>query len=104
MLEVNESNFSEEVLKSDVPVVVDFWATWCAPCLKLTPVIEELSEAYQGRVKFVKLNIEESPQIASSYMVMSIPTLIVFKNGVPCGKKVGLLKKIELESFINSYL
>jgi thioredoxin 1 len=104
MLEVNTNNFKQEVLESSIPVVVDFWAPWCNPCKKMTPVIEELAQVYKDKVKFVKLNIEQASSIASSYMVMSIPTLIIFKEGKPYQKKTGLISHRDLEKFINNNL
>ncbi|MCM8756501.1 MAG: thioredoxin [Candidatus Omnitrophica bacterium] len=104
MLEVNHDNFEKEVLKSKIPVVVDFWASWCNPCRKLYPILEELSMEYNGKIKFLKLNVEECPDLASTYMVMSIPTLIVFKDGNPCDRKTGLLNKIDLEKFISPHM
>ena len=104
MKEVNSSNFEAEVLQSDVPVVVDFWAPWCVPCKKIQPVVEELSSHYDGKVKFVKVNIEEAPDLASSYMVMSIPTLLLFKGGTPCEKKSGVISRANLDKFIFSHL
>jgi thioredoxin 1 len=81
LLEVNDSTFEEEVVKSDKPVLVDFWAPWCAPCHMLTPTIEELAEEYDDKYKVFKLNVDESPQTAARFGVMSIPTLILFKEG-----------------------
>lgn len=79
-LDLTEDNFEKEVLQSPLPVLVDFWAPWCPPCRLLKPVIEKLADDYQGKVKIAKLNIDESPQIAQNYQVMSIPTLIFFKK------------------------
>ena len=104
MKEVDKNNFEVEVLKSDIPVVVDFWAPWCAPCKKLAPLLKEVIGRCSGKVKFVKINIEQAPNLASSYMVMSIPTLIIFKNGSPCEKKTGLMSKRDLEKFIFSHM
>ena len=81
MVEFTQSNFKAEVEQSNLPVLVDFWATWCAPCLKLMPVIEELAQKYNGKVKFGKVNVENSPQIAQKFGIRSIPTLLIFKNG-----------------------
>ena len=104
MKEVNSDNFKEEVLQSDIPVVVDFWAPWCVPCEKIHPIVEELSSHYSGHVKFVKINIEKAPDLASSYMVMSIPTLMVFKSGTPCEKKSGTISRLDLDKFVFSHL
>lgn len=104
MREVNANNFEAEVIKSNIPVVVDFWASWCAPCLKLTPIVEDFAGQHLDKVKFVKLSIEEAPEVATKYMVMSIPTLMLFKDGVPCEKRSGLLSKSDLEKFVFSFL
>lgn len=82
-------NFEEEVLKSDVPVLVDFWATWCGPCQMQGPVVEQAAEEMAGTVKVGKLNVDEEGSVAQQYGVMSIPTLIVFKNGKEAGRAVG---------------
>lgn len=80
-LEVNDQNFVEEVIKSNQPVLVDFWAPWCAPCRMVAPVIEKLSDKYQGKFKFCKLNIDDNPKTGAKFNVMSIPTLLLFKDG-----------------------
>ena len=104
MLNVSRDKFEEEVIKSEIPVVVDFWAFWCVPCKQIESVLEELSSKLKGKVKFVKVNIEEFPDLASSYMVMSIPTLIVFNNGIPSAKKTGSANKSDIEKFILPYI
>ncbi|MEM3638727.1 MAG: thioredoxin, partial [Candidatus Micrarchaeaceae archaeon] len=80
MIEVNSENFEKEVLKSSLPVVIDFWAEWCGPCRFYSPIIEEVSKEYAGKVKFCSLNTDESPEIAERYGVMSIPTTMLFKS------------------------
>ena len=80
-IEVSDQSFEDEVIKSNLPVLVDFWAPWCGPCRMVAPVIEKLSEKYKGRFKFVKLNVDENPKTAGKFRVMSIPTLLIFKNG-----------------------
>ncbi len=104
MLNVSPYDFEEEVLKSTIPVVVDFWATWCVPCKKIESVLKELSSELKGKIKFVKVNIEEAQNLASSYMIMSIPALIIFKDGTPVAKKAGLVNKSELKKFILPYI
>ena len=104
MSEVDIDNFDTEVLKSEIPAVVDFWAPWCVPCKKVEPALRELSQTFEGKVKFVRVNIEEAQELASSYMVMSIPSLIIFKDGVPYGKKTGFISKMEIEKFILSHI
>ena len=103
MLEVNADNFKEVVLQSQIPVVVDFWAPFCVPCKKMESIILELSVKLRNQIKFVKVNIEKNANLARSYMVMSIPTLIVFKDSVPCEKKIGTLGQTTLEKFIYPY-
>lgn len=102
MLIVNSKNFTEEVLNSPIPVLVDFFATWCGPCRMLTPVLESVSEDYEDKVKFVKLDVDEAADIAKDYSVMSIPTLILFKNGEEAAKTVGAMGAEELEEWIDA--
>ena len=103
-LNVNDATFEQEVLKSDIPVLVDFWAPWCGPCQALGPVIEEISKEYEGKAKVCKINVDEAPNTAASYGVMSIPTIAVFKSGEVVNKIVGAQPKSELEAMINQYL
>lgn len=102
--EVNVRNFEEEVLKSDLPVLVDFWAPWCAPCRMVAPVLEEISKEYQGKIKVCKVNVDESPELASRYGIMSIPTLLVFKGGIIVEQAVGAMPKQDLEKLIAPYI
>ena len=95
-MQLNEKNFSEEVLKSDVPVLVDFWAEWCMPCKMLAPVIEELSSEANGTYTVAKVNVDEAPSLAAQYEVMSIPTVLVFRNGQITNKSIGVVPKASL--------
>ena len=97
---ITEENFENEVLNSDKPVLVDFWAQWCGPCRMLGPIIEEIANDYEGKVKVVKVNVDEQPNLASKYGIASIPTVIVFKNGKPEKTLVGLRSKNEIENMI----
>ncbi|MDP8234687.1 MAG: thioredoxin [Candidatus Saelkia tenebricola] len=102
MHEVKVDNFQEEVLSSGIPVVVDFWAQWCGPCHMITPILEEVSKDFEGTVKFLKLNVDENQKIASDYGIMSIPALILFKEGKPVAQSIGVKGKDEIASFITS--
>jgi thioredoxin 1 len=101
---VNDSNFDQTVLQAEIPVLVDFWATWCAPCRMVAPVVEELATEYEGKVNFAKLDVDQNPKTASKYSVMSIPTLIVFKNGEPVSHVVGFRPKAELKQNLDAVL
>lgn len=101
---VNDGNFEQEVLEADIPVLVDFWAEWCMPCLMVAPVVEEMAKEYQGKLKVCKLNVDEAPSIASGYGIMSIPSLVIFKKGKAVDKVVGALPKSELEKAIKPHL
>lgn len=100
MIILNEANFEVEALKSEQPVLVDFFATWCPPCRKLAPIVEEIAEDYAGRVKVAKLNIDEARSVAIKYGVSSIPTLILFKNGEPAHRIVGYVPKQDVEKLL----
>jgi thioredoxin 1 len=97
---VSDADFESEVLKATGAVVVDFWAEWCGPCRMIGPALEEISGSLDGKVKIVKLNVDENPQTASKYGVMSIPTLMLFKNGEMASRQVGAAPKQKLEQWI----
>lgn len=98
------ANFEEEVLKSELPVLVDFYADWCGPCKMMGPIVKEMADAYDGKMKIGKLNIDEEMDIAQKYRVMSIPTFIIFKNGQAVETTVGGMPKNELEAKIKQAL
>jgi thioredoxin 1 len=104
LAEFTDENFEAEVLKSSLPVLVDFWAQWCGPCKMLTPIIEELAKDFDGRLKIGKLNVDDSPQFASRYAVNSIPTLLFVKDGNVVDQHVGLLAKKVLQAKIEQFL
>ena len=93
---LTKENFETEVLKSDIPVLVDFWATWCGPCMMLSPVIAELAEELEGKVKVGKVNVDEQNELAMQYRVASIPTLLLFKNGELVKTSVGFMPKNDI--------
>jgi thioredoxin 1 len=96
VMEIGDANFGEEVLKSDTPVLVDFWAAWCGPCRMMAPVLEEVARDLEGKVKVVKVNVDKNRSTAGSYKVMSIPTIVFFKNGNPVETQVGFVPKEQL--------
>ena len=97
---LTEQNFEQEVIKSDIPVLVDFWATWCGPCTMLAPIIEDIAKEYDGKVKVGKINVDEQQALAVKYGIMSIPTLMLFKNGELSQTSVGLKTKAQIEDMI----
>lgn len=104
LIDVKGDNFETEVLKSDVPVLVDFWAPWCGPCKMLAPTVEQLASEYEGKLKVVKVNTDEAPEIANRYNVMSIPTLILFVNGEPVAREVGLQPIDRLRQLVDTHI
>jgi thioredoxin 1 len=102
--DVTDQSFDAEVIKSDQPVLVDFWAPWCGPCRMVAPIVEELAGEYEGRVNFYKLNTDENPNVSMKYGIRSIPTLLVFKGGEPVGQIVGFRPKRDLQKRLDEAL
>ncbi|BDA39596.1 thioredoxin [Candidatus Atelocyanobacterium thalassae] len=102
--QVTDSSFKTDVLESEVPVLVDFWAPWCGPCRMVAPVVDEIAEQYAGQIKVVKLNTDENPNTASQYGIRSIPTLMIFKGGQRVDMVVGAVPKTTLASTLEKYL
>ncbi len=101
---ISDAEFEAEVLKSDVPVLVDFFANWCGPCKSMIPIIEELSEEYEGKAKVVKINIDEAPETPGKFSVMSIPTFIIFKNGEAVTTFVGVKSKEDMKKELDAII
>jgi thioredoxin 1 len=104
MQEVTDQSFEQDVLKSEVPVLVDFWAEWCGPCKMLAPTVEKVASEYEGKAKVVKLNIDDNNQVAQRYGIKGIPTLILFKNGSEADRTVGLTSKDNIARMIDRVL
>ena len=102
--DVTEANFEKEVIKSTIPVLVDFWAPWCRPCLMTAPILDELAEEYTGKLTFTKMNVDENGEIARQFGVMSIPNLIIFKDGKPAAQVVGFKPKAELKRTLDGVI
>ncbi|GGN23807.1 MULTISPECIES: thioredoxin TrxA [Marinomonas] len=100
-IQITDAQFAEEVLNSDIPVIVDFWAPWCGPCKMIAPVLEDVAAEYAGKVKVVKLNVDENQETAPKYNVRGIPTLLVIKGGEVVATKVGAVSKSQLIEFVN---
>ncbi len=104
VVEISDENFETEVKQSAVPVLVDFWAEWCGPCRMLGPTIDKLADAYKGKVKVGKLNVDQSRKVAIDYKVTSIPTVIVFKGGMPAAQTVGLRSENDFRAMLDKVL
>jgi len=104
LLEVNESNFTKDVLESVVPVVVDFWAEWCMPCKMLSPIVDELAAEHTKKIKFVKVDVDNNTKLATNLQILSIPALLVFKNGKEAGRIVGANSKSQINKEIEAIL
>lgn len=104
LLEITEQNFESDVLKSDIPVLVDFWAEWCGPCRMIAPIVKELASEYDGKLKVAKLDVDSLGSIAQRYKILSIPTVIIFKNGEVAAQIIGAVPKKELVSQVEKAL
>ena len=104
IVHISDESFEEEVLQSERPVLIDYWAEWCGPCKMFAPVLDEIATEYSGRLKVVKLNIDDNPQTPPKYGIRGIPTLMVFKNGQVEGTKVGAVSKVQLTAFLEDSL
>ena len=103
-LEVNDGNFDEVVIKSDKPVLIDFWATWCGPCRMIAPIIEEISNEYSGKALVVKCDVDNSPAVALKYNIRNIPTILFFKNGIVADKQIGAVPKNSFITKLNALI
>ena len=104
MLDISSANFENEVVKSVMPVLVDFWADWCAPCKIIAPVVEELAKEFDGKVKVAKSNVDQSPELATELSVLNIPTLILFKDGNEVSRIIGVNSKEAIKAKINTFV
>ncbi|MGI9247322.1 MAG: thioredoxin TrxA [Steroidobacteraceae bacterium] len=104
IVHVSDSSFEQDVLKSNVPVLLDFWAEWCGPCKMIAPILDQIAAEYAGRVTVAKLNVDENPKTPMKFNVRGIPTLILFKNGLLEGQKIGAVRKADVVAFLDSSL
>lgn len=101
-LEITKNNFTDEVMNSDMPVLLDFWATWCGPCRMISPIVKELAEEYSGKLKVGKVNVDEEAELASAFGITSIPTIVLIKNGKTVNSSIGFMTKDQLVKMINN--
>jgi len=104
VIELNDNNFDEEVVKSSEPVLVDFWAEWCGPCKMIAPSVENISNEYAGKLKVGKLDVDSNPNVSSTYGIRSIPTLLIFKNGAPVDQIVGAVGQDIIEAKVDNHI
>jgi thioredoxin 1 len=100
----SDSSFKQDVLESDLPVLVDFWAEWCGPCHMIAPIVEQIAQDYQGRLKVGKLNVDENPQIAAQFGIRGIPTLLLFDKGKPVEQIIGAVPKAQIQTKLDAHL
>ena len=104
IIHVSDSSFEQDVLKSNVPVLLDFWAEWCGPCKMIAPILDQIATEYAGKVLVAKMNVDENPKTPMKFNVRGIPTLILFKNGLLEGQKIGAVRKADVAAFLDSNL
>jgi thioredoxin 1 len=104
IVHVSDSSFEQDVLKSNVPVLLDFWAEWCGPCKMIAPILDQIAAEYAGKVLVAKMNVDESPRTPTKYSVRSIPTLMLFKNGTVVDQKIGAVRKADVAAFLDNRL